>query len=98
MPRFKLTRNTEAEAKELFQVKLPKTLVADIHLMVTWAKRDRTDVVAEMLHFALGQEAEFQEYKKSKPSTSQGTSAGNDQHTKSPHHEKAIQATAATVR
>lgn len=64
MARFKLTRNIEAEDKELFQVKLPKPLITDVNLMVTWAKRDRTDVVAEMLRFALTQEPDFQREKK----------------------------------
>ncbi len=64
MARFKLTRNIEAEDKELFQVKLPKSLITDLNLMVTWAKRERTDVVTEMLRFALTQEADFQRERK----------------------------------
>jgi hypothetical protein len=73
MARFKLTRNVEAADKELFQVKLPKPLIADVNLMTSWAKRDRTDVVAEMLRYALAQESEFQRYKKS---ASAGSDAG----------------------
>ena len=97
MTRFKLTRNTEAEAKELFQVKLPKTLVSDVNLMVSWAKRDRTDVVAEMLRFALGQEAEFQKYKKTISSASPGGSA-EEPAKKAPHHDRPVAASAAATK
>lgn len=97
MARFKLTRNSDAEDKELFQVKLPKSLVAEINLMVTWAKRDRTDVVREMLRYALAQEADFQRFKKS-TATGEGATSHDAPAKKEPSVQRPLAPAVAAAR
>ncbi len=65
MPRFKLTRNNETEEKQLFQAKLPKTLIQEINLMVKWSGNEKNYVAAELFRYALSQESDFQQYKRS---------------------------------
>ena len=65
MPRFKLNRNSETEEKQLFQAKLPKSLIQEINLMVKWSGNEKNYVAAELFRYALGQESDFQQYKRS---------------------------------
>jgi hypothetical protein len=65
MPRFKLNRNSEAEEKQLFQAKLPKTLIQEINLMVKWSGNEKNYVAAELFRYALSQESDFQQYRRS---------------------------------
>lgn len=64
MGRFKMTRSSETEEKELFQVKLPKSLIDDVNLMVKWSGKEKNFVVGEMFRYALNQEADFQSYRR----------------------------------
>ncbi len=65
MPRFKLNRNSETEEKQLFQAKLPKSLIQEINLMVKWSGNEKNYVTAELFRYALSQENDFQQYKRS---------------------------------
>jgi hypothetical protein len=65
MPRFKLNRNSETEEKQLFQAKLPKSLIHEINLMVKWSGNEKNYVAAELFRYALSQESDFQHYKRS---------------------------------
>lgn len=65
MPRFKLNRNNETEDKQLFQAKLPKSLIQEINLMVKWSGNEKNYVTAELFRYALSQESDFQHYKRS---------------------------------
>ena len=67
MPRFKLNRNSETEEKQLFQAKLPKSLIQEINLMVKWSGNEKNYVAAELFRYALSQENDFQQYKRSVP-------------------------------
>ena len=67
MARFKITRNNNHEQKQLLQAKLDASLVADVNLMCQWSGNEKAVVIAELLRYALGQETEFQQYKKSLP-------------------------------
>ena len=76
MARFKINRNIETEEKELFQVKLPKTLIEEVNLMVKWSANEKNFVVSEMFRYALRQENEFQAYKRSLVNANNSTSSG----------------------
>ena len=65
MPRFKLNRNSETEEKQLFQAKLPKSLIQEINLMVKWSGNEKNYVAAELFRYALSQESDFQQFKRS---------------------------------
>ena len=65
MGRFKITRNNTKEQKQLLQAKLETSLVEDVNLLCKWSGNEKNFVIAELLRYALGQESEFQEYKKS---------------------------------
>ena len=67
MTRFKITRNNNHERKQLLQAKLDASLVADVNLMCQWSGNEKTVVIAELLRYALSQEVDFQQYKKSLP-------------------------------
>ena len=71
MPRFKLNRNSETEEKQLFQAKLPKSLIHEINLMVKWSGNEKNYVAAELFRYALSQETDFQQYRRtaSEPNT-----------------------------
>ncbi len=65
MGRFRITRNNTKEQKQLLQAKLETSLVEDINLLCKWSGNEKNYVIAELLRYALSQESEFQEYKKS---------------------------------
>ena len=65
MGRFRINRNNAKEQKQLLQAKLETSLVEDINLLCKWSGNEKNYVVAELLRYALSQESEFQEHKKS---------------------------------
>ncbi len=65
MGRFKISRNNTKEQKQLLQAKLETSLVEDVNLLCRWSGNEKNYVIAELLRYALSQESEFQEYKKS---------------------------------
>ncbi len=65
MGRFKITRNNTKEQKQLLQAKLETSLVEDVNLLCRWSGNEKNYVIAELLRYALSQESEFQEYKRS---------------------------------
>ncbi len=65
MRRFRINRNNTKEQKQLLQAKLETSLVDDINLLCKWSGNEKNYVIAELLRYALSQESEFQEYKKS---------------------------------
>ncbi len=65
MGRFRIARNNTKEQKQLLQAKLETSLVEDVNLLCKWSGNEKNYVIAELLRYALGQESEFQEYKKS---------------------------------
>ncbi len=67
MGRFRINRNNTKEQKQLLQAKLETSLVDDVNLLCKWSGNEKNYVIAELLRYALSQESEFQEYKKSLP-------------------------------
>ncbi len=65
MGRFKISRNNTKEQKQLLQAKLETSLVEDVNLLCKWSGNEKNYVIAELLRYALSQESEFQEYKRS---------------------------------
>ncbi len=65
MGRFRINRNNTKEQKQLLQAKLETSLVEDVNLLCKWSGNEKNYVIAELLRYALSQESEFQEYKKS---------------------------------
>jgi hypothetical protein len=63
MARFKITRNNDKEEKQVLQVKLDTSLIEDVNLLCKWSGNEKNYVVAELLRYALSQEADFQEHK-----------------------------------
>jgi hypothetical protein len=62
MPRFKISRNNK-ELKQVLQVKLDASVVEEVNLLCSWSGNEKNHVVAELLRYALGQEADFQQYR-----------------------------------
>src|SRR5216684_8451126 len=69
MGRFRITRNDSKEQKQLLQAKLDSSVIADINLLCQWSGNEKNYVIAELLRYALSQEAEFQKHKQSSRST-----------------------------
>jgi len=65
MGRFRINRNNAKEQKQLLQAKLETTLVEDVNLLCKWSGNEKNYVIAELLRYALSQESEFQDYKRS---------------------------------
>ena len=65
MGRFRINRNNAREQKQLLQAKLETTLVEDVNLLCKWSGNEKNYVIAELLRYALSQESEFQDYKRS---------------------------------
>ena len=65
MGRFRIARNNTKEQRQLLQAKLETSLVEDVNLLCKWSGNDKNYVITELLRYALSQESEFQEYKKS---------------------------------
>ena len=90
MPRFKLNRNSETEEKQLFQAKLPKSLIHEINLMVKWSGNEKNYVTAELFRYALSQESDFQQYKRS--STGSNVNGSRSAHALTNAQEEAVAA------
>jgi hypothetical protein len=66
MARFKIIRNNTNTVRKLLQARIETALVEeDVNLLVKWSNRDKNEIVAELLKYALSQEADFQAYKRS---------------------------------
>ena len=63
MSRFRIARNDRNPDRKLLRAHIEATLVEDVSLLVKWSNRDKSDIVAELLRYALSQESEFQAYK-----------------------------------
>lgn len=63
MSRFKITRINNKEEKQVLQVKLEASLAEEVNLLCKWSGNEKNHVVAELLRYALSQEADFQQYK-----------------------------------
>ena len=70
MARFKITRNNTNTDRKLLQARIETVLVEDVNLIVKWSNRDKNEIVAELLKYALSQEEDFQAYKRSLTQTS----------------------------
>jgi len=65
MPRLKIIRNNTNTDRKLLQARIETALVEDVNLIVKWSNRDKNEIVAELLRYALSQEEDFQVYKRS---------------------------------
>lgn len=65
MARFKIIRNNTNTDRKLLQARIETALVEDVNLIVKWSNRDKNEIVAELLKYALSQEEDFQAYKRS---------------------------------
>jgi hypothetical protein len=65
MARFKISRNNTNTDRKLLQARIETALVEDVNLIVKWSNRDKNEIVAELLKYALSQEEDFQAYKRS---------------------------------
>ena len=65
MARFKIIRNNTNNDRKLLQARIETALVEDVNLIVKWSNRDKNEIVAELLKYALSQEEDFQAYKRS---------------------------------
>ena len=65
MARFKIIRNNANADRKLLQARIETALVEDVNLIVKWSNRDKNEIVAELLKYALSQEEDFQAYKRS---------------------------------
>ena len=63
MSRFRIARNDRDTDRKLLRARIQATLVEDVRLLVKWSNRDKSDIVSELLRYALSQESEFQAYK-----------------------------------
>lgn len=63
MARFKISRINNKEEKQVLQVKLEASLVDEVNLLCKWSGNEKNYVVAELLRYALRQEADFQQYR-----------------------------------
>jgi len=64
MARFKIMRNNTNSDRKLLQARIETALVEDVNLIVKWSNRDKNEIVAELLKYALSQEEDFQAYKR----------------------------------
>ena len=64
MARFKIMRNNTNADRKLLQARIETALVEDVKLLVKWSNRDKNEIVAELLRYALSQEEDFQAYKR----------------------------------
>ena len=65
MARFKIMRNNTNSDRKLLQARIETALVEDVNLIAKWSNRDKNEIVAELLKYALSQEEDFQAYKRS---------------------------------
>jgi hypothetical protein len=65
MKRFKIERNTNKDKKQLLQAKLEVGLVEEVNLLCEWSGSEKNFVIAQLLRYALSQEGDFQQYKRS---------------------------------
>ncbi len=65
MARFKIIRNNINSDRKLLQARIETALVEDVNLIAKWSNRDKNEIVAELLKYALSQEEDFQTYKRS---------------------------------
>ena len=65
MSRFKIVRNNTNTDRKLLQARIESSLVEDVNLLVKWSNRDKNEIIAELLRYALSQEADFQSYRQS---------------------------------
>ena len=65
MSRFKIVRNNTNADRKLLQARIETGLVEDVNLLVKWSNRDKNEIIAELLRYALSQEADFQSYRQS---------------------------------
>ncbi len=65
MARFKISRNNTNTDRKLLQARIDMALLEDVNLLVKWSNRDKNEIVAELLGYALSQESDFQSYKRS---------------------------------
>ena len=63
MSRFRIARNDRHTDRKLLKARIETTIVEDVSLLVKWSNRDKSDIVCELLRYALSQESEFQAYK-----------------------------------
>jgi hypothetical protein len=63
MSRFRIARNDRNTSRKLLRAHIEATLVEDVKLLVKWSNRNKSDIVSELLRYALSQESEFQAYK-----------------------------------
>lgn len=63
MSRFRIARNNHNTDRKLLQARIETALVEDVNLLVKWSNRDKNEIVAELLRYALSQESQFQAYK-----------------------------------
>ena len=84
MARFKINRNNNKEEKQVLQVKLDASLAEEVNLLCKWSGNEKNYVVAELLRFALRQEADFQQYRQTatRGSASVTATAMSEEHKK----------------
>lgn len=63
MSRFRIARNDRNIDRKLVKARIETALVDDVNLLVKWSNRDKSDIVSELIRYALSQESEFQAYK-----------------------------------
>jgi hypothetical protein len=63
MSRFKIVRNNTNSDRKLLQARIDTALVEDVNLLVKWSNRDKNEIIAELLRYALSQEVDFQLYR-----------------------------------
>lgn len=82
MSRFRIARNDRNTSRKVLRAHIEATLVEDVRLLVKWSNRNKSDIVSELLRYALSQESEFQAYKATRQpaptadATGPGTSTG----------------------
>lgn len=82
MSRFRIVRNDRDTDRKLLKARIETALVEDVNLLVKWSNRNKSDIVSELLRYALSQESEFQAYKATRQpaptvdATGPGTSTG----------------------
>lgn len=71
MSKLKIEHGVSKTERVKLQVSIDQTISEDIELMAKWSDNEKHYIVNELLRFALGESAEFQQHKQSLASASQ---------------------------
>lgn len=78
MSKLKIEHGASRAERVKLQVSIDVAVATDIELMAKWSDNEKNYIVNELLRFALGESAEFQQYKLTLPNEAQTKQPGSD--------------------